>query len=120
MSQDLSPDGRHQVDRLAFFAFFVLRDFFADFFADFLAGTFFPSLRASERPIAMACFRLLTVLPDRPLFSVPFLRLCMARLTFFAAPLEYFRTMILSAVHDRTRISAEHMDMFHRTVERRQ
>jgi hypothetical protein len=35
---------------------------------DFLAGTFDPDLRASERPIAMACFREVTFLP-LPLFS---------------------------------------------------
>jgi hypothetical protein len=38
---------------------------------DFFAGTFFPSLRASDNPIAMACFRLVTFLPLRPLFSLP-------------------------------------------------
>src|SRR5262249_8886359 len=38
-------------------------------------GTFAPFLRASERPIAMACFRLVTLRPLRPLLSVPrFLR----------------------------------------------
>ena len=48
-------------------------DFFADFFfEDFFFGTFLPSLRASDRPMAMACFRLLTFLPLLPLFSVPF------------------------------------------------
>ena len=34
-------------------------------------GTFFPSLRASDNPIAIACFRLVTFLPLRPLFSLP-------------------------------------------------
>jgi hypothetical protein len=32
-------------------------------------GTFLPFLRASESPMAIACFRLFTVLPLRPLFS---------------------------------------------------
>ena len=36
-------------------------------------GTFFPLLRASERPIAIACLRLLTFLPLRPLLSVRYL-----------------------------------------------
>ncbi|NGX99198.1 MAG: hypothetical protein G4V63_29575 [Candidatus Afipia apatlaquensis] len=90
------------MDRFVFFAFFAFRAFDADFFA----GTFFPSLRASERPIAMACFRLLTVLPDPPLFSVPFFRLCIARATFFAAPFEYFRAIVVSAMDCRIRISA--------------
>ena len=45
--------------------------------AAFLRGTRAPFLRASERPMAIACFRLLTLppLPPRPDFSVPrFLR----------------------------------------------
>ena len=41
-------------------------------------GTLPPSRRASDRPIAMACFRLLTFLPDPPDRSVPCLRSCMA------------------------------------------
>jgi hypothetical protein len=42
---------------------------------DALLGTFLPSLRAFDRPIAMACWRLFTLppLPPRPLFAVPFL-----------------------------------------------
>jgi hypothetical protein len=56
--------------------------------ADLRFGTFLPFLRASERPIAMACLRLLTVLPLLPLFSVPFLRLRMAPRTSLAAPRE--------------------------------
>jgi hypothetical protein len=83
----------------------VLRDFldlevfeifleaFFDDFLDFFAGTFFPSRRASERPIAMACLRLVTFLPDLPLFNVPFLRFFIARSTFFAKALEYFRAI---------------------------
>jgi len=77
---------------VVFFVVFVLRDVFADFFA----GTFFPSFRASERPIAIACFLLLTFLPDPPLFNVPFFRLCNARATFFVAAFEYFRAIIVS------------------------
>jgi hypothetical protein len=50
-----------------------------------------PFFRASESPIAIACFLLLTFLPDLPLLSVPALRFFMARPTFFAAPLEYLR-----------------------------
>jgi hypothetical protein len=57
------------------------------------AGTFFPSARASDRPIAIACLRLFTVLPLRPLFSVPALRSCIARSTFLLAALEYLRAM---------------------------
>ncbi|HEX4332303.1 MAG TPA: hypothetical protein VH040_09200 [Usitatibacter sp.] len=48
----------------------------------FFDGTLPPALRASDRPIAIACLRLFTFFPERPLFSVPCLRSCMARLTF--------------------------------------
>jgi hypothetical protein len=63
------------------------RFFFEDFFRE---GTLAPSRRASESPIAIACLRLVTFFPERPLRSVPRFRLCMARLTFFAAFLLYF------------------------------
>jgi len=39
--------------------------------AAFFFGTFAPSSLASERPIAIACFLLVTFLPERPLVSVP-------------------------------------------------
>jgi len=45
------------------------------------AGTLPPARRASDRPIAMACLRLLTFWPE-PLFSVPRLRSRIARATF--------------------------------------
>lgn len=57
---------------------------------DFFFGTLPPSRRASERPMAMACFRLVTFLPLRPLFSVPFFFSCMARSTFLLAFGPYF------------------------------
>ena len=60
---------------------------------DFLFGTFLPARRASDKPIAMACFRLLTVAPEPPLFNVPRLRSCIALATFLDAPLLYFRAM---------------------------
>jgi hypothetical protein len=59
---------------------FFVEDFFDDFFEDdffdedFFGGTFAPFLRALDRPIAIACFLLLTFLPEPPLFSFPFLR----------------------------------------------
>jgi len=58
-------------------------------------GTFAPAALASERPIAIACLRLLTVLPDRPLFNVPVLRFFIARSTLEDAFFEYFRAMIV-------------------------
>jgi hypothetical protein len=62
---------------------------------------FLPLLRASERPIAMACLRLLTVLPLRPLLSVRRLRLLIALLTVFAEPREYRRA--ITSAHASTR-----------------
>jgi hypothetical protein len=48
-------------------------------------GTLLPLRLASERPIAMACFLLLTFLL-LPLFKLPFFCLCIARLTERRAP----------------------------------
>jgi hypothetical protein len=48
-------------------------------------GTLPPERRASDRPIAIACLRLVTFLPDLPLRSDPFLRSCIARFTFDCA-----------------------------------
>jgi hypothetical protein len=50
-----------------------------------LRGTFAPSRRASERPIAIACLRLLTFLPEPPDLSVPAFILWTARFTLFEA-----------------------------------
>jgi hypothetical protein len=55
---------------------------------ELLRGTFAPFLRASLRPIAIACFRLFTFLPD-PLSSVPFFRLRIADSTVFPADFPY-------------------------------
>jgi hypothetical protein len=68
-----------------FFAHLVLDDFFF--------GTFAPFLRAFERPMAIACFLLVTFLPERPLLSVPFLRSCIAFFTSFPDSLLYFLAM---------------------------
>jgi hypothetical protein len=48
----------------------------------FCFGTFAPALRASDNPIAMACFRLVTFFLDRPLRNVPSFISCIARSTF--------------------------------------
>jgi len=51
-----------------------------------LAGTFAPFRRASDRPIATACLRLVTLLPLLPLFNVPrFLFLIVRSTDFWAA-----------------------------------
>ena len=54
-------------------------------------GTFFPSLRASDNPIAIACFRLVTFLPLRPLFSLPCFMAFISRSTSWLADGLYFR-----------------------------
>jgi len=54
-------------------------------------GTFATFRRASDRPIAIACFLLLTFLPERPDFSVPCFLSCIARLTLLDALGPYFR-----------------------------
>jgi hypothetical protein len=79
--------------RRYFFDLLFLAFFFAVFF-----GTFAPAALASERPIAFACLRLLTFLPDRPLFKVPALRFFIARPTLADAFFEYFRAMIILPV----------------------
>ena len=55
-----------------------------------LRGTLAPFSRASDNPIAMACFRLLTFLPLLPDLSVPFLRRRIALSTRLEALLPYF------------------------------
>jgi hypothetical protein len=55
---------------------------------DRLRGTFAPLLRASLKPIAMACLRLVTRRPEL-LFNVPRFRRCIADLTRRPALLPY-------------------------------
>jgi len=55
-----------------------------------LRGTFAPLFRASDKPIAIACFRLFTVLPVLPDLSVPFFLRRIALSTRFEAALPYF------------------------------
>lgn len=57
---------------------------------DFLEGTLPPSLRASDRPMAMACLRLFTFLPDPPDFNSPCFISCMALSTLSEAFFPYF------------------------------
>src|SRR5438045_1017108 len=73
--------------------------FFEDFFDDFFFGTLPPSLRASDNPIAIACFLLVTFLPDLPLFKVPSLRSCIAFLTFFCAFFPYLAIVHLLPIY---------------------
>jgi hypothetical protein len=59
-------------------------------------GTFAPLLRASESPMAIACLRLLTFLPERPLLSLPRLYSCIALLTLRFDVLPYLAMLRLS------------------------
>lgn len=66
-------------------------DFFdEDFFDDDLRdGTLPPSALASDKPIAIACLRLVTFFPEPPLLSVPRLRSCIAFSTLSLAFFPY-------------------------------
>jgi hypothetical protein len=65
-------------------------------YAAFLRGTLAPERRASDKPIAIACLRLLTFRP-LPDFNLPRLSLCISFSTDFDAfglyfrPLDFFR-----------------------------
>lgn len=61
-----------------------------DFFAEDLRGTFAPFSRASESPIAIACFLLVTFFPLLPEVSVPFFFRRMADSTRLLAAFPYF------------------------------
>src|SRR5215212_8369778 len=75
---------------LRFFDEPFLELFFPPFFEPFFAeGTFPPASRASDSPIAIACFLLVTFLPERPLFNSPRFISCMAFSTFSPAFLPY-------------------------------
>jgi len=51
-----------------------------------------PDFLASDNPIAMACFRFVTLRPD-PLFSFPFLNAFISRSTLLPALGPYFRLL---------------------------
>jgi hypothetical protein len=89
LADDFRLAGDFRFDEAFFLAagFLLDEDFFLlddDFF-----GTLPPAFLASDSPIAIACLRLLTFLPDRPLLSVPALRSCIAFLTLLCAFLPY-------------------------------
>jgi hypothetical protein len=86
--------------RPRFLAVFFLAVFFAFFFFAAFFGTLLPAALASDNPIAIACLRLLTLRPDRPLFNVPALRFFIARPTLADAFLEYFRAMTTSRLRE--------------------
>lgn len=78
----------------AAYRFFALR-VDLDFLALLFFGTLAPLARASDSPIAIACLRLFTLRPERPLRSVPDLRFFSARPTLADAFLEYLRAMLI-------------------------
>jgi hypothetical protein len=88
-------DERSLVDLCCFVLF--LEDVF--FFGP---GTFPPARRASESPIAIACLRLVTFFPERPLLSVPALRSFIAFPTFSDAFFPYLLAMVVLLGHGRT------------------
>jgi hypothetical protein len=69
--------------------------FAEDFFG---GGTLPPAARASDNPIAIACLRLVTFLPEPPLFKVPAFNSFMTFSTFSDAFLPYLLAMSLSLV----------------------
>lgn len=82
-AQARSPGGVPGV--AARYDFLLLEEDFLLLADDFLLGTLAPAFRASESPIAIACLRLLTFLPDQPPFNVPASRSCIAFLTLLCA-----------------------------------
>lgn len=108
-----------ELDADDFFALLFADDFFALLFAadflappfddfdeddlllldlelDFLAGIFPPSLLASDKPIAIACFRLVTFFP-LPDFRVPSLNLCISVSTLSCDFLPYLAMFAFSS-----------------------
>jgi hypothetical protein len=71
----------------------IRRASLAGIHADLFLGTFLPCLRAFDKPMAIACLRLLTLpaLPPRPLRAVPRLYRRISDSTSPLAPREYFR-----------------------------
>jgi hypothetical protein len=74
---------------------FFAEDFLAaDFFFAGGLGTFFPAARASDNPIAIACFGFVTFLALRPDLSLPRFIACISRSTDLPAAGEYFLVLL--------------------------
>jgi hypothetical protein len=83
--------------RVDFLALFFLEVFLALFFLALFflgAGTLAPFFLASDKPIAIACLRLLTFLPLLPLRKVPFFFLCIALSTVLRDFFEYLAIIV--------------------------
>ena len=59
-------------------------------------GTLLPARRASDKPIAIACLRLLTRLPERPLRSLPRFISRTARRTLLPLARLYLRAIVVT------------------------
>lgn len=70
------------------------------YWLDFFLSTFAPFFRATERPVAIACFLLFAFFFDFPLCSLPFLAFFTARFTELLAFLPYLAIISL-LVRDR-------------------
>src|SRR5579864_3077142 len=86
-------------------------------------GTFAPDLRASDKPMAMACLRLFTFLPDFPDLSSPRFISCIARPTLEEAFLLYFRDLLFVAIFFTNRkrgllFNAVPVARFHKEISR--
>jgi hypothetical protein len=86
----VSIDHPERTKRQELFVFVVA------FLAPAFAGTFFPALRASDNPIAIACLGLVTFwpLPER---SFPFFIACISVSTDFEAAGLYLRVLFVAA-----------------------
>jgi hypothetical protein len=78
--------------------------------ADLRDGTLAPLLRASFKPIAIACFRLVTLRPEL-LFRVPRFRRRIVDSTFLEADLPYF-AMRKPPLRQRTHAKADPVGKF--------
>src|SRR5262245_45788339 len=82
----------------------IVRYFFRD---DRRAGTLAPLSRASLKPMAIACLRLVTRRPE-PLLRLPFLRRRIADSTFLDADLPYFAMLTSTSCHARRVLEPSH------------
>lgn len=79
-------------------------------YAAFLRGTLAPERRASDKPIAIACLRLLTFRP-LPDFSLPRLNLCISFSTDFEAFGPYFRLLDFFREDEELELRLERADV---------
>jgi hypothetical protein len=76
--------------KISVYVYFLVLVYLRGFLPLFGEGTFSHFFRAFERPIAIACFRLVTISPVFPDFSFPCLYSCIAFFTNSRDFFEYF------------------------------